>query len=96
MVMKKQESNSVWIPMNVGEELTGIVKGIDTQGEYGTQLVIETKEGDILKTPSHKALQTRIIKARIGQNIQIIFTGLAPAKKRGYNDTMLYDVFLDE
>lgn len=92
----KQEGAGIWMPAEDGDELLGEVTHIDTEGLYGTQYVIKKDDGEEVRTPSHKVLQNRMQKAKVGTSVKIVFTGTEAPKIRGQNPTCMYDVFFKE
>lgn len=93
----KQEGAGIWLPKDEKDTLEGEVTHINTEGLYGTQYTIKPKEGgDEVLTPSHKVLQNRMQKAKVGTKVKIVFTGQEAPKIRGQNHTQMYDVFFDE
>lgn len=95
MGYKEQIGTQIWLPVMEGDKLEGVITDM-VEGEYGMQLTIKDAASEVFKTPSHKALQARIIKAKIGQKILIEYTGSIAPTTRGYAPTKLYKVFLDE
>lgn len=95
MEWEKQEGVGIWIPKKVGEEVIGKVVKIDTEGTYGTQLILETKDGE-MRTPSHKVLQNRIAKVKEGQTVKIVYAGQEQPTVKGNNPTEMYDVFIQK
>ncbi len=96
MTYKKQEGAGIWIPEKEGDSLVGAVTHIDTEGLYGTQYVIKKSDGEEVRTPSHKVLQNRMQKAKVGTKVKVEYTGTEAPKIRGQNPTCMYDVFFDE
>lgn len=88
----KQDGAGLWTPKKIDSELIGVVMAV-TNGTYGRQWVIQTKENDEIKTPSHKVLQSRMDKIKEGDVIKIVYKGDEPSKIRGYNPTPIYEVF---
>ena len=90
----EQEANEgMWMPKEAGEEIIGEIVEIEDAGQFGRQLEILTLEGKKYITPSHKVLQARITKARIGNMIRIVFKGEELPKVKGRNPTKIYAVF---
>ena len=96
MVYKKQEGAGIWLPTVEKTELVGEVTHINREGLYGTQYTIKTKDGNEVLTPSHKVLQARMIKAKIGTVVKIVLTGTEPPKVKGQKPTTMYDVYFEE
>lgn len=88
---EEKGDSGMWMPSQKGEELQGTV--VETkQGLYGIQLVIENEQGTKVTTPSHKALQCRLINFKPGDNIKIQYTGTELPKVKGQQPTRLYTV----
>lgn len=93
----KQEGASIWLPQKEDEELIGEVTNINTEGMYGVQYTIKPEgKGEEILTPSHKVLQNRMIKAKVGTKVKIVYTGNEPPKVRGQNPLQMYDVYFNE
>lgn len=88
----KQDGAGLWIPKKIDSELIGVVITTMT-GNYGKQWLIQTKDNEEIKTPSHKVLQSRMDKIKEGDVIKIVYKGDEPSKIRGYNPTPIYEVF---
>jgi hypothetical protein len=88
---EKQEGLSMWLPEKEGEELIGKVLDI-VEGAYGVQYILETDKG-VVRTPSHKVLQSRMAKVKKGDTIKIVFSGSEPPSVKGQNPTKLYEVY---
>lgn len=93
MEWEKQESSSIWIPTEEGEELIGDVLDI-SEGTYGPQYLIKKDDGTELRTPSHKVLQNRMGNASVGSRVKIVYMGQEPPSVRGNNPTRIYEVFI--
>lgn len=96
MEWKKQEGLGIWIPENEGAVLEGEIVNINSEAQYGTQYTVRTKNGDEILTPSHKVLQNRMQKAKIGTKVRIIYKGTEPPKVKGQNPTEMYEVYFGE
>lgn len=92
----KQEGAGIWLPEKEKEELEGEVTHINREGLYGVQYTIKKSDDDEVLTPSHKVLQNRMQKAKVGTKVKIVFMGTEAPKIRGQNPTSMYDVFFDE
>ena len=92
----KQEQSLIWIPEQPGEKLVGEIIGQE-EGTYGTQYVVKREDdGEEIRTPSHRALQSRMAKAKVGQLVKIVFKEEMPPSIRGNNPTKIYDVYLKD
>ena len=81
-----------WKP-KVGEEILGeIMKRYD--GKYGSQWVIQTSDGTEWSTPSHKHLQARLERAKIGDKVKVVYERNDPPKARGENPMAVYKVYI--
>lgn len=89
---EKQEGSGMWIPEIEGDELIGEITNI-AEGTYGKQYCLKNDDGEIL-TPSHKVLQNRLIKAKIGDKVKIVYKGEEPPSIKGNNPTKMYEVFI--
>lgn len=96
MGWEKQEGAGIWIPEKEKDELVGEVTFINTEGLYGVQYTIKKDDGEEVKTPSHKVLQNRMQKAKVGTKVKIVYMGNEPPKVRGQNPTEMYEVYFDE
>lgn len=94
MTYVKQEGGSYWNAEKKGDILEGKVTA-KNEGEYGLQYTIETNEGEFV-TPSHKVLQSRMVKANIGDKVKIIFVEEELPTTKGYKPTKIYEVFIDD
>ena len=88
---EKLEGAGIWLPDKVEEELQGEVTDI-SEGLYGLQYTVKDTSGE-QRTPSHKVLQARLQKVKVGDTIKIVFKGTQPPKVRGQNPTSMYEVF---
>lgn len=95
MAYEKQESAGIWIPQKVGDELEGEVTSID-QGDYGKQYTVKKENGDEVKTPSHKVLQSRAVKIVVSDKVKFVYLGEEPPSIKGYSPTRMYDVLIDK
>jgi len=89
---EKQEGSGLWLPEKEGDELIGTVKEIK-EGTYGNQFVIAKDDGEEVRTPSHRVLQNRMIDAKKGTKVKIVFTGEEPPSVKGQNPTKMYEIF---
>ncbi len=87
------KGTDIWFPENKGDQLVGVVKEVITDGEFGTQHVIEKSDGSTLRTPSHKVLQSRLSQANVGDKLEINFVGEEPPAVKGHSPTKMYSVF---
>jgi len=88
----KQEAQDMWLPEQAGDELVGTVTDV-TEGLYGKQHTIKKDDGTLIKTPSHKVLQNRLVECVAGDVVKIVFSGEQPPAVRGNNPTKIYEVF---
>lgn len=95
MEWKKQEGSNFWSPDEVGQEIEGNVTDIRDDDQFGRQYSIATKDGKIV-LPSHKVLQNRMLDAKIGTIVKVVFKGEEPPKLKGHKPTKLYEVFFGE
>jgi len=93
MEWEKQESAGIWLPEKVGDMLVGVVVGV-VEGMYGDQHIIEQEDKSEIKTPSHKVLQNRLVKAKKGDQVKVVYAGEEPPAVKGQNPTKMYDVFI--
>jgi len=95
MARKTEElsPSDLWLPEKEGEQIEGVVKEIDTEGQFGLRVLMEIpEEGKEKWMPSHKALQSRLSKAKVGDRLIITFTGEEPPSVKGHSPTKLYKV----
>lgn len=90
---EKQEGANIWLPTEEDDKIEGEVVEI-VEGTYGNQYVIKEEDGDQVRTPSHKVLQTRMIKAKVGDVVRIVYKGEEPPSVKGQNPTRMYEVFI--
>jgi hypothetical protein len=84
----------MWMP-KIGEELIGEVIKIE-EGMYGKNLDIKKDDGSIIKTPSHKVLQARLNKVKIGDKIKVVFVKEELPRLKGYQPTRIYSVAIEQ
>lgn len=94
MVWEKQEGGNIWIPKKEGEEITGKVIAI-SEGQFGKQASIQLSNGEVVLTPSHKVLQARMVKVKVGDEVKIVAGKKDLPKVKGYKETQLYDVYIN-
>lgn len=82
----------IWIPTRKGEQVEGEVIEV-RQGLYGMQLIIQNAQGEKITTPSHKALQSRLVNFKVGDLIKIVYQNTDLPKIKGQQGTRLYAVF---
>ncbi len=92
----KQEGAGIWLPEKENEELEGEVTHINREGLYGVQYTVKKSDDEEVLTPSHKVLQNRMQKAKVGTKVKIVYTGTEPATVKGNNPTTMYEVFFKE
>ncbi len=92
----KQEGAGIWLPEKEEDTLEGEVTHINTEGLYGVQYTIKKSDDEEVLTPSHKVLQNRMQKAKVGTQVRIVYTGVEPPKIRGQNSTRIYEVYFAE
>lgn len=88
---EENQGQVFWTPLE-NEELKGTVREI-VEGAYGFQYIIETAEGILFRTPSHKVLQNRMTDVKVGEEVKITYTGEEPPRIKGQNPTRIYKVF---
>lgn len=93
---KKVKGSSFWTPENTNDQLIGVVVTVHAHAEYGKQWDIETSEGEIVRTPSHKVLQNRMDRVKEGDEVKIVFTGTEAPGVKGHKPTQIYDVYTKE
>jgi hypothetical protein len=89
---EEQFGTDFWSPKEIGTSIEGKIIHIE-EGIFGKVYELQNKEEKI-RTPSHKVLQNKINKAKIGDYCKIVFTGEGLPKARGENGAKLYDVGL--
>jgi len=94
MQWEKQEGLPLWLPQKEDDEIVGEITSINTDGIYGVDYTIKKDDGEEMRLPSHKVLQNRMIKAKTGSKVKIVFTGEEPPKVKGQNPLKMYDVFI--
>jgi len=81
--------HDIWIPEKRGDSLSGLVLDIQ-ESSYGIEATLETVDGEVIKTPAHKILQSRIEKIAVGDFVRIIYLGVTRTKGgRKVNDYRL-------
>lgn len=93
MAKEKIEGLNIWLPDAIGDKLIGLVKKIETDGQFGIQAVIKQDSGREILTPSHKWLQNCLRQISIGDEIEIVFEGEEPPKVKGQSPTKKYNVY---
>lgn len=94
MEWEKQEGTSgMWMPENVGDTLVGEVVSV-TEGAFGMNYSIKGEGGIEILTPSHKVLQVRLSKVKVGDVVKLVYTGTEPPSVKGHSPTRLYDVYV--
>ena len=88
----EQTGSDLWLPEKEGDLLEGVVVDI-VEGTYGTQLVVETDEKKLLRTPSHKLLQSKLSGVKRGDQVRLLFEGEELPKVKGNSPTKLYKVY---
>jgi hypothetical protein len=91
--VEENGESSIWLPKVKDEELAGEVVEI-RQGTYGLQVGVRTDGGRVLYTPSHKALQSRLVNLKLGDSVRIVFRGEDVPRVKGRNPAKLYSVFV--
>jgi hypothetical protein len=97
MAYKEQAGNSgVWLPEEKGAILEGEVLEV-VEGQYGRQISVQDiKTMEIIKTPSHKALQCRLVHVKVMDKVRITYLGQELPTVKGFKGTRLYKVEVDE
>lgn len=81
--------HDIWVPEEKGDSLSGSVLDIQ-EGAYGIEAILETADGEIIRTPAHKILQSRIEKIAVGDFVRIVYLGTNRTKGgRKVNDYRL-------
>jgi len=91
---EKQEGVEFWKPTEEGQYLQGEIKEIDKEGTYGYQYTIETIQGKVFITPSHRVLQNRMRKVEKGDIVRIEYLGEEDSKQKGYDPMRMYEVYI--
>jgi len=95
MTWEKQEGNmDFWNPAE-GEELIGEVKEL-VAGNYGLQIQVLKEDKTVVTTPSHKVLQAKLSKIKVGDKVKIVYVKQDLPKIKGQNGVKLYEVFIDK
>lgn len=95
---KKVESR-VWggseNPLNEGDILVGRLIAVDHNvGEHGsTMLRFEDPKGSEVATWQRGTLKTKVNESMTGKYLMIEYLGVEPAKKKGFDDMHLFDVY---
>lgn len=89
---KEQKSAEFWSPSKIGEEISGAVIQIE-EGDYGKIYLISVNEHTQIRTPSHKVLQSRMSKIKVGDVVKILYEGQEAPTIKGHNKTEMYKVF---
>lgn len=93
---EKQEGMGIWFPSEEGDELIGEVVEINPEATYGVQYSIKKDDGEEILTPSHKVLQNRLGKIKVGDKVKIVYKGTEPPKVKGQNPTEMYEVYKEK
>jgi len=83
-------NSGLWLPGKPGDSIEGAITSL-TQGQYGVQATIDTKEG-VIVTPSHKVLQARLTDCKIGDFIKIVYEREELPSVKGRQGTKIYKV----
>lgn len=90
----EQKGAQYWQPETEGESIKGKIVAVN-DGDFGRQYTIEQDNNEMIITPSHAALQSRLRQATIGNFVQLVYLGQDMAnKKKGQNALRLYQVGL--
>jgi hypothetical protein len=90
----EQKGAQYWNPEKEGEMIKGKIVAVN-DGDFGRQYTIEQASGEMIITPSHAALQSRLRQAALGNYVQLVYLGEDTAnKKKGQNALRLYQVGL--
>ena len=88
----EQTGTGIWLP-EVGEELEG--KIVDkSEGDYGSQWTVQKEDGTLLKTPSHKVLQNRLVSVGVGDSVKLVYEKDEAPGVKGFSPTKIYKVFI--
>jgi len=88
----EQTGTEIWLP-EIGQEIEG--KVVDkSEGDYGTQWTIQKADGSLIKTPSHKVLQNRLVACKIGDEVKMVYDKDDAPSVKGFSPTKIYKVFI--
>jgi hypothetical protein len=76
----ESQTTDLWLPTQEGTSVTGKVTEV-FEGQYGPQHILEDEQGEIIRLPSHKMLQAKLEKARVGAIVRVTFLCEVPSKK---------------
>lgn len=85
------KGGDLWLPKEGGEQREGKVTGINPKGLYGLSVTILSKDGAEILLPSHKMLQSQLVKAqlKVGDYIRITYIGNKQGHKNDYEEYKL-------
>lgn len=90
---KVEQNLNIW---NYEEqpEIVGVVQRREL-GVYGDQIIIQDSSNEEVVLPTLTALNTKLLKANVGDKIKVVFKGEIKSQKTGrmYKD---FDVFIKE
>jgi hypothetical protein len=77
------------------KELEGVVTGIQTDvgPNSSTLYEIEKRGGENIAVWGSTVLDSRMKNVKIGEEVKIVFTGLAKEAKRGQNRAKIFEVY---
>lgn len=81
---------NIWLPKVEGETLIGEVVEVGEM-QFGITAQVKKPDGEIVQTPAHKILQSRIEKVTPGDHIKIVYLGMT--KTQGGRDVNNYQLF---
>jgi len=97
MAYEKEEGMNFVEWTKEGQEVEG--KLINKLTEFGdndtTVYVIETDNGKLVSVWETGFLSTLMTNVKIEDRLKIVYKGLGEAKKKGYNQPKMFDVFVD-
>lgn len=86
------KGNEYWKPEQESDAIKGKIVDITEKEDMGTVYTLETSEGTVV-LPSHTVLQNRLAKTKVGDEVNIIYTGEEPPKIKGNRPTKMYSVY---
>jgi hypothetical protein len=92
---EKGSYGDTWSPSKSGETISGTIKAYRANQGDNEQNVIDVETDKGTKSVwLTTVLDNRISKSDVGRAVLIEFTGTKPAKKKGWNPTKLYTVYM--
>lgn len=84
-------TSDFWNPEKEGEMIEGEIIDIIT-GSFGLQYIIQLSDKTTIMTPSHKMLQSKLVKCNKGDYVKIQFSEEIEPTKKGRSPTKIYEV----